>query len=117
MTSDFLLKDSGKRQEFSTGAVRDTEDGKINILDILEYLPVECLVRVAAWYKKGAEKYSKDNWKKGIPTRRFLSSACRHLYLYVAGHRDEDHLSAVVFNVLGVIWNELKGGEKIPEKK
>jgi len=99
---NYELKDSGKREQYKTGAVRDPEDGKI----LWSLLPFEALKRVAIQYTKGAKKYSPNNWRKGIPTERFFSSALRHLIQYRLGENDEDHLAAVVFNILGIIYNE-----------
>ena len=105
-TGQFSLRDSGERAKFETGAQRDIETGKPRVADVLEWLPLECLERTADQYIRGAKKYDKDNWKKGIPTSRYLSSAFRHLYMYLIGDRVEDHLAAVVFNVFGIMWNE-----------
>ena len=98
----YKIKDSGKRQEYPTGAVRDTSEDKIR----WDLLPVEALKRVAIHYTNGAKKYAPNNWKKGIPTDRFIESAMRHFMQWRLGERDEDHLSAVVFNILGIIYNE-----------
>lgn len=105
----FKIKDSGKRIKFKTKAVRDTEEGKI----MWSLLPFEALKRVAQHYTNGAKKYSANNWRQGIPTERFFSSALRHLIQWRLGERDEDHLSAVVFNILGIIYNEETKGRKL----
>lgn len=98
----YRIKDSGKRENFPSGAVRDTNEGKIR----WDLLPVEALKRVAQHYTNGAKKYEANNWKKGITTERFIESACRHWAEYLLGETEEDHLSAVIFNVLGIIYNE-----------
>jgi len=102
MGKDFVIKDSGKREEYPSGAVRDTNEGKIR----WDLLPVEALKRVAIHYTNGAKKYEANNWRKGIPTEKFVECVCRHWAEYLLGETDEDHLSAVVFNVLGIIYNE-----------
>jgi len=99
----YTTKDSGKREEFSTGAVRDTQDQK----ERYDLLPVLCLKRVAQLYQRGAEKYSSRNWQKGIPISRFYASGFRHLMQWAEGDRTEDHLAAVVFNVFGIMWTEV----------
>lgn len=106
---EFTVKDSGKRESFATGAVRDTEDGKPRIDLILKWLPIEALERIARHYEAGAAKYGPDNWKQGIPESRCLSSALRHLYQYSRGERDEDHLAATAFNVLAILYFQAKG--------
>lgn len=103
----FVVKDSGVREEYANGFVRDTEDGKpdytrLLAIEGLELLPVEMLERWAAHMVKGAEKYGTDNWRKAtgeIPRARFLRSLCRHLVQYIKGDRSEDHASAIMFNV------------------
>ena len=102
----FTIKDSGKREEYESGAVRDTNEGKIRY----DLLPIECLKRVAEHYTKGAKKYNDNNWKKGIPTERFIESAFRHWAEYLLGETEEDHLSAVVFNIFGIMFNEERDG-------
>ena len=99
-----MIKDSGKREQYESGAVRDTNEGKIR----WDLLPIEALKRAAIHYPDGAKKYDDNNWKLGIPTGRFIESTCRHWAQYQLGETGEDHLSAVIFNVLGIIWNEEK---------
>lgn len=101
------VKDSGKRQSFDTGAIRDTEEGKIRLDLMLKYLPMTALIRVTQHYVNGAKKYGDHNWQKGIPSSRCVSSALRHLYQWFTGDRSEDHLSAVVFNIFCILhWEE-----------
>ena len=105
MKKEFTIKDSGKRETYESGAVRDTNEGKIRY----DLLPIECLKRLADHYTKGAKKYDDNNWKKGIPTDRFIESTWRHWAEYLLGETEEDHLSAIVFNVFGIMFNEIKG--------
>ena len=109
----FQIEDSGKRESFGTGAVRDPEDGKLRLDLIFKYLPMEALVRVAEHYDKGALKYQADNWRKGIPVSRCFSSALRHLYQFGEGRSDEDHLAAVIFNVLAIIQYQEVGPSSV----
>ncbi len=102
----FITKDSGKREEYESGMVRDTQDGKPRF-DLLIPLDVpyrdQFLTRVAELLGRGAEKYSDRNWEKASGSAeldRFKSSAHRHLMQWVAGESDEDHAAAVVFNLL-----------------
>jgi len=85
------VKDSGERQEFYTGAVRDREVGKGRF----DLLPAYALTRLAKHYENGAKKYCDRNWEKGMPLSRYLDSAMRHLVKYLGGSREEDHLAAV----------------------
>lgn len=96
------MQDSGERQTFGTGAVRDTAAGKPRI-DLQSPFAHE---RVGAWLAAGAAKYSERNWEKGIPFSRCLASLERHLQAWKAGDRDEDHLAAVVVNAQFLIHYE-----------
>ena len=97
-----MIKDRGERQEFGTGSVRDTSSGK-GRFDLIPFLPQQLL---AIHYEEGIEKYGERNWEKGQPLRNFLDSASRHLLKFMSGARDENHLSASVWNVYGYQWTE-----------
>ena len=94
--------DSGKRKEYSTGAVRDTAAGKGRY----DLLPPYAIHRLAQHYANGSRKYADRNWERGIPTSRFMDSALRHLFQYLDGDRSEDHMAAAAWNALGLIWTE-----------
>jgi len=102
--SDYTIKDSGKRQEFPTGSVRDTSLGKGRY----DLLPAYALSRVAKHFESGAAKYNPRNWELGQPLCRYLDSAIRHLFNFLGGDRSEDHLSAAVFNALALIETEYR---------
>lgn len=95
-------KDSGVKQEFSTGAHRDTQEGKGRF----DLIPPSALKRLAGVYERGAEKYGARNWEKGMPIGRYLDSALRHVYQYIEGRRDEDHLAQALWNIAGAIHTE-----------
>lgn len=99
----YETKDSGTRESFETGAVRDSRIGK-GRFDLVPPLPMR---RLAQLYERGASKYCDWNWSKGMPFSRFLDSAERHLNDYKAGLRDEDHLAAVVFNAFSMMHQEV----------
>lgn len=96
------IKDSGNRREFSSGAVRDMQDGKGDMVSI----PWESILRLSRHYEAGAKKYIRWNYRKGIPVSSFIDSALRHLAKYQCGEDDEDHLSAAAFNILGAMLME-----------
>ena len=98
------VQDSGQRQEFETGSVRDSRDGK-GRFDLVS--PV-ALKRLAQHYENGSRKYGDRNWEKGQPVSRYLDSAIRHLYAYLGGARDEDHLAAAAWNAFAAIHTEAK---------
>jgi len=88
------VKDSGKREEFDTGAKRDTQEGKGRF----DLLPVNAIFRLAKHFENGSRKYGDDNWRKGIPLKRYLDSMMRHSFKFAGGLEDEDHLSAIIWN-------------------
>jgi hypothetical protein len=102
----FITKDSGQREEYSTGMRRDTQEGKARF-DLLFPLDVpyteQFMTRVAELLCRGVEKYGTRNWEKAGTAEemeRFRASAMRHLAQWLAGDPDEDHAAAVVFNLL-----------------
>lgn len=107
------VKDSGKRQSFSTGSVRDTSEGKGRY----DLLPTRAIRRLAEHYENGAKKYGNRNWEKGQPLSRMLDSAIRHLFKALEGQTDEDHLTACAWNVLGIIELQERIEEKILPKE
>lgn len=86
--------DSGARQEFGTGAVRDTQTGKGRF----DLLPYYAITRLAQHFENGSRKYGDENWRKGIPLRRYLDSMIRHAFKFMSGSKDEDHLAACIWN-------------------
>lgn len=99
---DFITKDSGERQEFSTGSVRDTATGKGRF----DLIPTEPLRRLAKLYERGAVKYGERNWEKGQPLMRYVDSAMRHLNCLVAGEPLEDHAVAVAWNMFAFMYTQ-----------
>ncbi len=103
------LMDSGNRREFDSGAVRDMEAGKGRC----DLLPACALLRLSRHYEAGANKYSARNWEKGVPISVMLDSGLRHLFKYLDGRTDEDHLAAAAWNILSAMWME----EKRPDQQ
>lgn len=100
--SNYIVKDSGERQQFSTGAVRDVSIDKPRP-DLVSPFFLE---RLGHHLHKGAKKYSEWNWAKGIPNSRCYESAMRHLMQFAQGDTDEDHLAAAAFNIMVIIHNQ-----------
>lgn len=101
-----MIKDSGERTEFETGAVRDMHEGKGDMAS----LPFAALLRLSKHYER-AKKYGRWNYTKGILVSSFMDSALRHIVKYLDGQVDEDHLCAAAWNLMGAMWTE----EKRPE--
>ena len=99
MHPDFLRS---SQQTFHTGAVRDTAAGKPDYT----LLSWPELARISNHYKRNIGKYGRDNWKKGIPSSRYLQSMLRHAASAVQEEDNEDHLAAIAFNVMGIMYNQ-----------
>jgi len=100
--TNFKVVDSGERESFDTGSLRDTEEGKPRY----DLISIPALKRLAYHMTKGAEKYGDRNWELGQPVSRFYASALRHLMSWAEGEIEEDHLAAVLFNIMGIIHME-----------
>ena len=90
------LPSSGKMSQFDTGAVRDAMQNK----GLPSQMPMSALRAAARRFEDGAEKYGRDNWKKGIPLSRYIDSIYRHLWDFMDADEAEDHLSAVIWNAM-----------------
>ncbi len=93
------LKQADEKQQFTTGAQRDSQKDKSRP-DLIS--PV-FLDRLGALLAKGAEHYGERNWEKGMPLSRFLASAARHLIQTIDGQEDEDHAIQCAFNLMGYV--------------
>jgi len=96
----FDVKDHGVRQEFDTGSKRDTQSGKPRY----DLIPASTITKLALHYGAGAEKYSAENWRKGQPITRYMSSAERHFQYFKMGLTDENHLIACIWNLVSIDW-------------
>jgi len=97
------VKDSGKRQQFETGSKRDTNEGKPRY----DLIPPLALNRLAMHFANGAKKYGDRNWEKGQPLNRYIESAERHLQKMKMGIVDEDHESALVWNIMAYMHTKM----------
>ena len=95
----FELKDSGAREDFASGARRDTREGK-GRYDLVTPFGLR---RLAVVMEKGAKKYGESNWTLGMPYSRFLDSAMRHLQQFLIGDESEDHLAHAAFNAFAIM--------------
>ena len=97
----FEIKDSGERQKFEGGMVRDTQTGK-TLYSLVFDGPM--FKRWAAHLTKGAIKYAARNWmlaSGNAEADRFKESALRHFIQLFDGEEDEDHAAGVFFNING----------------
>ena len=111
MSKKYVTKDSGKRQEFTSGMVRDSNDDKPRF--DLCYQPM--IKRWAELMDRGAVKYGENNWQLANSEEelaRFKASAYRHFFQYINGEDDEDHAAAVFFNISASEYVKSKLEEK-----
>lgn len=79
------------------------------------------VLETAVHYEEGAKKYDENNWKKGIPVKRYIDSGVRHYLKFLRGDKDERHDRAFCWNMMGAIWTckhmpELNEYRKVEEE-
>lgn len=96
------------KKHYDTGAVRssDCEDTRY---DLISPIGLEALART---YAEGAKKFGAFNWENGMPVTDLLNHAIAHIYKFLNGNRDENHLGHATWNLLGAVhslekWPEL----------
>ena len=102
---------SGSKVSYETGAVRSS-DAELTRYDLVS--PIG-LAAVAAACAEGAAKYGDWNWERGMPANDMVNHALRHIYVFLAGDRSEDHLGHAAWNLMAAIhslelWPELNEG-------
>jgi len=85
-----------------TGAQRSS-DADTTRYDLISPIGLR---RVAEAYSEGGLKYSDYNWEKGMSVLEMINHAIRHIYLYLEGNREEDHLAHAGWNILGAMHSE-----------
>jgi len=107
---NFETKDSGKKETYSSGMNRDVQNDKprFDLICAKDSKYEETLLyRWAMLMARGADKYDDRNWEKANSLEefeRFKASACRHFMQLMSGEEDEDHFSAVCFNLQGMLY-------------
>jgi len=109
----YKIKDSGKRKLYQTGANRDVNEGKGRF----DLLPPQAIRALAIHYQKGCQKYGERNWEKGIPISRYIDSAIRHLFQFLDGLDDENHLISAAWNIISAYETILRIQQgRLPEE-
>lgn len=97
-------------RKFKTGAIRDSLEGKEDYTETISWTAFK---RYAQYMTSKAEKYGKGNFKKGMPIEAYEQSLLRHVQKYMENKYEggtvevnEDHLSAIVFNIFGIMHEE-----------
>ena len=102
-----MILDSGNRTEFETGAVRDMHIGKGR----MDLVPVTAIIELSKHCEEGALKYGERNVDKGIPQHSLIDSGLRHLFKYLRGDKDENHLRAALWNIAWAMEQEVNKPE------
>jgi len=117
-------------REFETGATRSSDKDKLDYEGFLSPLVLE---RYAQYMHKHRQQLdgrlrASDNWQKGIPRNEYIKSAWRHLMCWWLIHREskaapspnvelEDCLCALLFNVMGYLYELLTLGKALKDDK
>jgi hypothetical protein len=84
--------------QFPTGAKRSAAAGRGRF----DLVPYEAMLSLARRYEMGAEKFGDNNWLKGQPLSRLLSSMRRHAH-QLNYDFSEDHAGAVLWNAAAFV--------------
>ena len=91
-----------KEQINKYGTIRESKQNK----GAYELISPLALKRLAIVYEEGGKFHGNRNWEQGLPMCKTLQSAIRHIYQYIEGLRDEDHLAQAAWNIFAVIHFE-----------
>lgn len=118
----------GKIRIFSTGANRNSDDGKLDYEGFLSPLTLERYAEYMHEHRKLSDGSLRDsdNWQKGIPLTAYMKSGFRHFIQWWKLHRwiqpfnnwhqqsdkeskeIEDALCALIFNASGYLHEIIK---------
>lgn len=93
--------------QFPTGAVRSNDADNVRF-DLITPIGLR---RLAETYAEGARKYGEFNWLRGLPASSLANHAIRHIYLWLQGDTQEDHITHAAWNLLSICHFE----EAMPE--
>jgi hypothetical protein len=85
------------------GFLREDKKDKVDFT----LIPTNVLTALAKHYTDGARVHGLDNWKKATDMNTFKASAFRHLIAVLEDKKDEDHYSALMWNVACLKWHKL----------
>lgn len=98
---------------------KQEEDGSLRVAGHLysgfHLITPKTYVRLANHYGGGAKKYNPWNWSKGMPLSVFHASLMRHIFDIIADKTDEDHLSAIFFNVAAILHFQIIKKEDVDD--
>lgn len=106
------IKPSAAPIDTKPSEFKKNDEGKLE----WSLLPFEQLEDVVRVLMNGAEKYSRDNWKKCDDVNRYKDALMRHVVSYIEGEKfdkgkDGDnlhHLAHAICNCLFLLWFDKK---------
>ena len=108
-----------KGRTFESGAIRDTDQGKLDYEGCLnpEVLEVFAQYMLKHSYLPDGSRRSMDNWQKGFPQDQTVKSLLRHVWAVWLSHRrgeelKEDDLCGVLFNAQALMLSLIKDTSK-----
>jgi hypothetical protein len=108
-------------RQFSTGATRNTDEGKYDYEGFISPLVLERYGEYMNKHRKQADGKLRDsdNWQKGIPKTAYMKSGWRHFVDWWKEHRGigtkdgiEEAMCALMFNTMGYLHEYLKENKK-----
>ncbi len=99
---------------FKSGATRDSDNTKYDFEGFLSPLALEAFASYMHENRIQADGSLRDsdNWQKGIPKSAYMKSMFRHFFAvwknYRLGKDYKEDLCALMFNVQGLLHEELK---------
>lgn len=102
---------NGPKTEYDTGAVRSSDAEGVRY-DLISPIGLAAVARAC---HEGAVKYDDFNWESGMPAADMINHGLRHIYEFLSGDRNEDHLGHAAWNLIAAIhslemWPELNNG-------
>ena len=97
-------------RKFKSGSIRDSDLDKPDFIETVSWTAF----RKFGEYMTGKKsRYGAGNFKKGIPIESYEQSLVRHLQKYLENkyengnqEREEDHISAIIFNACGILHEQ-----------
>lgn len=108
-----VLPDGGSRTSFQQGeAIREGDETRPALEGISPFM----LIRLGNLLRRADRKYGDyRNWEKGMPFHRYIGGISRHLALLMLRDESEDHLAAIVWNVMCMIHHQELGQDQMQE--
>jgi len=97
-------------RQFESWAIRDNDGHKEDYIETISWTAFKRYAKYMTWKK---QKYWSWNFKKWIPIESYEQSLLRHVQKYLENkyewwmaETEEDHLSAMLFNIFWIIHEE-----------